>query len=143
MFAILSLLACTEYGFHNKINSNLGGDDSQATSDGSGFDFTTDSLIEEDPEYNSLVGRVCSPTGGDWIVDAHVYVEVDTNNDGVIDYISEDYTNGEGFYTLNDLPEGEHIVYISKGSFTKELVVDVLPGTTELPFDVCEIDLHT
>ena len=57
MFAILSLFACTEYGFHNKINSNLGGDDSQATSDGSGFDFTTDSLIEDDPEYNSLVGR--------------------------------------------------------------------------------------
>ena len=45
MFAILSLFACTEYGFHNKINSNLGGGDSQATSDGSGFDFTTDSLI--------------------------------------------------------------------------------------------------
>ena len=140
MFAFLTLFACTEYGFHNKINSNLGGADSQASSDGSGFDFTTDSLIEDDPEYNSLVGRVCSPTGGDWIVDAHVYVEVDTNNDGVVDYISEDYTDGEGFYTLNDLPEGEHIVYISKGSFTKELVVDVLPGTTELPFDVCELD---
>ena len=140
MFIFLSLFACTEYGFHNKIGANLGGDGSQATSDGSGFDFSTDSLIEDEPEYNSLVGRVCSPTGGEWIVDAHVYVEVDTNNDGVIDYISEDYTNGEGFYTLNDLPEGEHIVYISKGSFSKEIVVDVLPGTTELPFDVCALE---
>lgn len=140
MFTFLSLFACTEYGFHNKNGTNLGGGDSQSTSDGSGFDFNSDSLIEDEPEYNSLVGRVCSPTGGDWIVDAHVYVEVDTNDDGVIDYISEDYTNVEGFYTLNDLPEGEHIVYVSKGSFTKEVVVDVLPGTTELPFDVCALE---
>ena len=126
MFTFLSLFACTEYGFHNKNATNLGGGDSQSASDGSGFDFTTDSLIEDEPEYNSLVGRVCSPTGGDWIVDAHVYVEVDTNDDGVIDYISEDYTNLEGFYTLNDLPEGEHIVYVSKGSFSKEIVSFIL-----------------
>ena len=87
MFTFLSLFACTEYGFHNKIGVNNGANGTDTTSDGNGFDFSTDSLIEDDPEYNSLVGRVCSPTGGDWIVDAHVYVEVDTNDDGVIDYI--------------------------------------------------------
>ena len=104
----LTLFACSEYNLNPKGGSNYGGESGGGLTSNGSFESFTDGLTEED-ELNAVTGRICSPDGGEWLVNAYVYAEIDLDDDGNIDYVSEDYTDGDGHYMLDNLPEGKHL----------------------------------
>ena len=76
----------------------------------------------------AVSGRVCSPDGGTWLVDATASITPD--GDGPI----SDRTDVDGRYLLEDVPAGEQLLVIEKGSFRTELAV-VIPAGGVLALD--------
>jgi hypothetical protein len=128
----LSLVGCTEYELKGQ-QYELGGDDTALLQD------DTASATPVDPsETAAIQGRVCNTNGGDWVVGADVYIIIDSDGDGIEDYRIETSTDGDGFFTLEDVPMGTHTVYVEKGSFSTqfEVLVDE-PGAVELADEEC------
>lgn len=63
-----------------------------------------------------ISGRVCSPSGSDWLSNVQVTVET-VDCDGTPTVI-QDFTDANGFYDLPNVPEGTHTLVIETGSFT-------------------------
>lgn len=86
--------------------------------------------------FGAVEGRVCSPDGGTWLVDATASI-VPAGDDVAI----ADQTDVDGHYRLEQVPAGPQRLVIEKGSFRRELDV-VIPAndTLVLPEDECALD---
>ena len=68
---------------------------------------------------------------------ATVYVSLDYNNDGIEDQRIQTTTDGEGYFTLDGVPTGTHIIYANKGSYSVELEINFPGGSYELEEEYC------
>jgi hypothetical protein len=82
-------------------------------------------------------GRVCDPSGGDWVVGALASTWMDTDGDGVDEEFG-DLTDVDGRYLLHGMPGGPTTITIEKGSFSAEVDVELIEGEIlELPDPTC------
>ena len=89
-------------------------------------------------DLGGIRGRICDPSGDDYVVGARVWVDVDFGGDGTVDYTVEDETDKDGWFELWDLPPGVHTVHVEKGLFGSTFAADVKgAGLWELPDDEC------
>jgi len=93
-------------------------------------------IIEETEETTfdltgsgSIQGRICDTAGGNYVVDALVSIDYDLNDDGEIEGTVEATTDVDGRFFLGEVPLGEHIIYVTKGSFST--TIPVVLNTTE------------
>jgi len=129
--AIFMVLGCSEYtvsglGDQNAGAEGEGGPGSDGDGDGTG-----------NLEDGDIWGQICDPSGVGWAIDAHVYVDVDVDGDGVADWRAEDWTDEAGAFELVGVPTGEHTVYVEKGSFTTDFNVLLDVGGHQLPEAEC------
>ena len=87
--------------------------------------------------FGGVRGRICSPDGGTSLVDATASITPvgDTT-------VIEDRTDVDGRYLLEDVPAGEQLLVIEKGSFRTEIPV-VIPANAILELDEEECQLQT
>jgi len=118
------VLACSDQALHQSSRSNEAGD----LNDTASPEMEPD--IEPDPDNltSGLKGRICDPSGGYWVVGATASAEWDANGDGIMDFEVLEQTDGEGRFTLLDLPPGPNHIEVSKGSFSTSIDVDLVAG---------------
>jgi len=136
---------CSDYSFspdpwERHVDEHVGGYESFG--DGDVPDEPYDGLRPPDdtdePWLAGVTGRVCDPSGGNWVVGAEAKVTVDTDGDGSTDTVVVDETDVEGRYLLLDLPPGPTIIDITKGSFSTSVAVELVEGAViELPDPTC------
>ena len=71
-----------------------------------------------------IIGRICDTAGDGWVVGATVWVSIDLDGDGVEDMNIEATTDGDGYFTLEEVPPGTHIIMVEKGSFSTSFQVE-------------------
>lgn len=86
----------------------------------------------------TVAGRVCAPTGDAWLEGAYVYTNL-VDDSGRISGIRETYTDPDGFFVLEGIPEQDSVtVYIQKGTWQTSLSTVVENGTvTQLEEPPC------
>lgn len=76
-------------------------------------------------------GRVCAPNETTWVAGATVRIDTAAG-------LYETQTNGDGWWQLPGLPPGDHVVDVTKGSFSMTFTITVAEGqVTEAVFDEC------
>lgn len=86
-------------------------------------------------EEGAVQGRVCSPDGGTWLVDATASITLSPTE------VVTDQTDVDGRYLLEHVPSGPQTLVIEKGSFRSELSVDIpAGGVLTLPDDNCQLE---
>jgi hypothetical protein len=80
-------------------------------------DLTPD--VFENCGYGDIVGRVCSPNGSDWLFGVDVSVE--TTNCAGQTVVIQALTDNNGFYRLTNVPNGQHTLSITTGSFSTQI----------------------
>jgi hypothetical protein len=71
----------------------------------------------------SITGRICDQRIGEWLPDAYVYL--DGNSD-----MLEARTADDGSFTLGVVPAGHHVVVVRKNDLTKQYDTDVVANQT-------------
>lgn len=95
------------------------------------------SSIPPEAGTGGLSGRVCGPTGQNWLAEAAVYIPIYNSNDELV-MQPETTTDLDGYFTLMDIPEGTWTLHVEKNSFsTTEEVTIVADQVTELPEPTC------
>jgi hypothetical protein len=121
---IFLLLGCSDHGLHENSRTS----EAEEVYDTGSPDVNP----PDDPDPNTLTaglkGRICDPSGGYWVVGATASVEWDGNGDGDMDFEVLDHTDGDGRFTLLDLPPGPNHVEVAKGSFSTSIDVDLVAG---------------
>lgn len=84
----------------------------------------------------AVQGRVCSPDGGTWLVDATASIALSPSE------VITDQTDVDGRYLLEHVPSGPQTLVIEKGSFRSERPV-VVPAGGVLTLDDDECQLET
>ena len=84
-----------------------------------------------------ISGHICDPSGEGYVAGAEVSLPMDYDNDGVIDHTIRTETQGDGFFSLPDVPDGFWTVYITKGSFNAEFRVEVVDGVGVHEVEYC------
>ena len=98
--------------------------------DGDGLDDDGNPVV--DGATGDVTGRICSPSEASYVVGARVWVEL---GDG---QLLETTTDGDGFFTLRDVPVGTQQVNVQKGSFYTSFDVMITEGVmTELAEEEC------
>ena len=141
LFAGMLAFGCTEYKLESSEDAAPPDDTAEPTDD-------PPSELEDPPGETTydgqITGRVCDPSGAEeegWVVGAYVYVNYDSDGDGVDDARSEDSTDEAGRFRLDGLPTGrDYIVYVVKGSFEANFDVTLTTGTYEIPEDECSLE---
>lgn len=95
----------------------------------------------------SIRGRVCDPTGRNWLADAIAYTNL-TDDNGVVYDTRKAFSDLDGYFEIDDLPGGkDYMVYVTWGPQTlieKEVFVPENQGV-ELPepdcFDPLSLDV--
>jgi hypothetical protein len=113
----------------------------------------SEQVIRNTPEFGNLPtkgaiqGRVCDPTGRNWLPDAVAYTNI-VDDDGVIVDVKRAYSDRDGYWTLPDLEgDREYTVYVQwQNETVDEFTVNVPYGETvqlEEPdcFDPLELDV--
>lgn len=105
-------------------------DNSGQPQDGTVTPDETPVVINDSPPlvcgYGSVLGRVCSPSGDLWLAGATVEVNT-TDCDGNPLHL-ETTTDVDGFFTLDDVPNGVQVILITKGSFHTTRQINVITG---------------
>ncbi len=84
----------------------------------------------------TVTGRVCAADGSVWLAGATIWVR--TSSTDRVSTVSD----MDGRYTLKDVPPGEQVVHIEKGSFTATQVVTVQSEKTSvIPDAVCQLNV--
>lgn len=88
--------------------------------------------------FGAVAGRVCAPTGDGWMEGAYVYTNL-VDDGGRITGIRETYTDPDGYFVLNGIPEQAAVtVYIQKGTWQTSLETLVENGVvTQLEEPPC------
>jgi hypothetical protein len=133
-------MSCSEYKLGGALDA--AGTDSGDSREGFGDPDDPDDPGDEG-ETASVSGRVCDPSGGDWIVGAYVWVAVDDDGDGAEDWRAEDTTDADGRFMIEGLPIGDQTVHVEKGSFTSSIDVTLDYGLYEIPEDECALEPPT
>lgn len=81
-----------------------------------------------------IKGRLCDPASQTWVKDAIVYTNVIDETDTLID-TRQDYTDEDGRWELEELPEGEYTIYIQKGPEMLDMFDVELDEAEELDLD--------
>jgi len=132
-----SNLACMDQNLHTLGDGTDPHEQDSATGSDTGFD-PDDDTDDPNQDYDAgVTGRICDPSGGDWVVGALVYVDADTDGDGTGDVYVEDTTDVDGRFTLTGLPAGTWTVHVEKGSFTTSFEVTLNGGMYEIPDPEC------
>jgi len=77
--------------------------------------FTIDRDPPAIPEPGSISGRICDPSGAEWLADAQVYTNIFDENGKVVD-VRMAFSDRDGYWALDDLaPNREYTVYIQSG----------------------------
>lgn len=77
--------------------------------------FTIPSESPPPPRPGSISGRVCDPSGAEWLADAQVYTNIFDSEGKVVD-VRVAFSDRDGYWSLNDLdPNREYTVYIQSG----------------------------
>jgi hypothetical protein len=134
-------IGCTEYKLESSEEVAPPDDTAEPSDDPpSGLE---DPPPEDLPYDGQITGRVCDPSGAEaegWVVGAYVYVNYDSDGDGVDDARAEDSTDEAGRFRLSGLPTGQdYTVYVVKGSFEASFEVTLVTGTYEIPEDECRL----
>lgn len=98
------------------------------------YDFVPDEdeVVAGDGRVGGLTGRVCGPDGEHWVVAAEVIID---HGNG---HRSTGLTDGDGYFTLDDVPVGEWEVVVRKGSFEVSIPVTIVEDqVTEIPEGQC------
>ncbi len=78
--------------------------------------FTVQVAPEAPPRPGSISGRICSPSGAEWLADALVYTNIMDADGRVID-VRQSFSDRDGYWSLLDLdPNREYTVYIQSGN---------------------------
>lgn len=136
LFVLGSNLACMDQNLHT-FDDNQDPHEQDSAED----DWTADTGSDtDDPDTSydaGVTGRICDPSGGDWVVGALVYIDADVDGDGTGDVYVEDTTDVDGRFTLTGVPTGTWTVYVEKGSFTASFDVTLNGGLYEIPDPEC------
>ena len=129
LIAIITLLiGCkSDYG--------LAGEESSTEGDTGLSEGPGEPGAEPDPdpgETASVTGRVCNTAGNSYVVGADASIEYDLDGDGTIDGSSTDVTDAEGWFTLTDVPLGQHTILVQKGSFSTTIDIVLSEANEEL-----------
>jgi Carboxypeptidase regulatory-like domain len=88
-------------------------------------------------DVGAIEGRVCGPDGFSWLADADAYVIVDAVSGAAV----SDVTDVEGRYRVENVPVGEQVLHIEKGSFHSQRTVTVVANqTTTIPEEECALE---
>jgi len=128
----LTAPSCVEYDFSGDPGKADGTTDTAAAPP-----VETTEEPDEPLPTSSVTGRICDTSGGEWVVGAKVWVEIDDDGDGEIDRTLETTTDAEGYFTLEGLPAGEWVLYVEKGSFSTTIEVSLDEGETLLAEPEC------
>lgn len=130
MNLLLLTVACMDTQLHQLEDVNGDLPDSAIWSD-TGEPPATDTGDPTNPDWDAgVTGRICDPSGGDWVVDALVYIDTG-------EVRAEDRTDVEGRFTLTGLPAGTWTVHVEKGSFATQFDVTLNGGMYEIPDPEC------
>jgi len=137
LLLLIFICGCSDYQIFAK-----GGDEAAGVGDTAAPVFDTedpepDPDTEEPVGSGSVSGRICDPSGSDWVVNARVWVEVDGDGDGVMETVIETTTDADGRFVLEGLPSGTWEVHVEKGSFSTTFFVEVTDGRLELADEAC------
>lgn len=75
--------------------------------------------VFEDCGYGEVVGRVCSPNGSDWLFGVDVSIEATSCTGQTV--VIQALTDNNGFYRLTNVPNGQHTLNITTGSFSTQI----------------------
>jgi hypothetical protein len=135
------VIGCTEYKLESSEDAGAADDTAEPTDDAPSE--LEDPPPEDLPYDGQITGRVCDPSGAEaegWVVGAYVYVNYDSDGDGVDDARSEDSTDEAGRFRITGLPTGQdYTVFVVKGSFEATFEVTLVTGTYEIPEDECRL----
>jgi hypothetical protein len=86
----------------------------------SGFTFTPPATDFANP---SISGRICHPSGSEWLADAVIYTNIYERVEGVqgpgrVVDVKQTTTDTDGYWTISDLAPGEHEFIVAFGSQT-------------------------
>ena len=84
-----------------------------------------------------VTGRVCDPSGAGYVSGAEVWIPIDYDGDGQDDLTIRTTTDGDGAFTLEDVPDGFWTVYVKKGSYEAEFRIEVVDGLGVHGFEYC------
>jgi|GEM_PF-1351521 len=85
----------------------------------------------------NITGRLCDPSGEGWVVGAVVYISLDYNGDGIEDVRIQTTTDADGYFTLEGVPTGVHVVHAEKGSYSVQMEIDFPGGNYEFEEEYC------
>ncbi len=144
LLALISLsISCSEYGIKSWTDSagaesNDAGAPEDTPDDDPPSTDNPPSDVDDPTPLGGLRGRVCDPSGNEWVAGALVYSWFDLDGDGTVDGRRTDITDGDGRFGLDDLPPGHADVFIEKGSFSAEFEGVVVAGqVTNMPVETC------
>jgi hypothetical protein len=147
LLPLIFVFGCSEYQIFGKDGAEAAGVGDTAAPDVDTAQPEADPEPDPDPDPDpdtgmpagsgSVSGRICDPSGSGWVAHARVWVEVDTDGDGVTETVIETTTDADGRFVLEGLPPGTWEVHVEKGSFSTSFTVEVTDGSFELPDDEC------
>jgi hypothetical protein len=127
MFLLALSLACQDYNFYDP-EDVTGPTGATPPTSQNGVDTSEPDLPDDE---GAVAGRICDPSGANWVVGAMVSTMVD----GLEVFVLTD-ANGE--FLLTGLPPGFYTLLVEKGSFTTAFDVEVFGGeVTSLPDPEC------
>ncbi|MCP4807502.1 MAG: carboxypeptidase regulatory-like domain-containing protein [Proteobacteria bacterium] len=130
MSLLLLSVACMDTELHQLDDVTANEFDSSVHSD-TGEPDPNDTGEPDNPDYDAgVTGRICDPSGGDWVVGAIVWIDTG-------EVRSEDTTDVDGRFQLTGLPAGTWTVHVEKGSFATEFEVTLNGGMYEIPDPEC------
>jgi hypothetical protein len=94
--------------------------------------------VDPEPETGrgGVQGRVCAADGETWLAGARVFVQPAGTEE-----LIEDFSLDDGRWQLGNIPEGDQVVHIEKGSFSTQKVVTIVANSVvTIPEDACELD---
>jgi hypothetical protein len=96
-----------------------------------------DDNVPSGKQLGVISGHVCDPSGEGMVSGAEVSLPMDYDNDGTVDKTLRTESQGDGYFLLNDVPDGFWTVFVTKGSYNAEFRVEVVDGAGVHDLEYC------